>query len=59
MLRLITKLQTLLADSQERGATAVEFGLMMLLITVISVGTVLLLARGLGARFGDLLGRLG
>jgi pilus assembly protein Flp/PilA len=49
MLRYIAKLQTKL--SQDRGATAVEYGLLVALIAAIIVGTVGLLGTQINAAF--------
>ncbi|GAA3168801.1 Flp family type IVb pilin [Planomonospora corallina] len=56
--RLYLKLQTLLGDS-ERGATAVEYGLMVALIAAVIVGTVILLGQGLDLKFNEILGQIG
>jgi pilus assembly protein Flp/PilA len=49
MLRYIAKLQTKL--SQDRGATAVEYGLLVALIAAIIVGTVAALGGQINAAF--------
>jgi pilus assembly protein Flp/PilA len=49
MLRYIAKLQTKL--SQDRGATAVEYGLLVALIAAIIVGTVGLLGTQINTAF--------
>ncbi|WP_030176331.1 Flp family type IVb pilin [Spirillospora albida] len=66
MLLLYTHLQTLLAarhaavaEDRERGATAVEYGLMVALIAAVIVGTVILLGQGLDVKFNEVLDRIG
>jgi pilus assembly protein Flp/PilA len=49
MLRYIAKLQTKL--SQDRGATAVEYGLLVALIAAIIVGTVAALGTQINTAF--------
>jgi pilus assembly protein Flp/PilA len=56
--RSLLKLQALLDDS-ERGATAVEYGLMVALIAAVIVGTVILLGQGLDLKFNEILGQIG
>ncbi|GGK99713.1 Flp family type IVb pilin [Planomonospora sp. ID91781] len=56
--RLLLKLQALRDDS-ERGATAVEYGLMVALIAAVIVGTVILLGQGLDLKFNEILGQIG
>ena len=52
MLRYIAKFQTKLFQLEdERGATAVEYGLMVALIAVAIIGTVTLLGTGLNNLF--------
>jgi len=52
MLELITRIQDLLArDDADRGATAVEYGLMVALIAVAIVGTVTALGGSLNGLF--------
>lgn len=58
MLYLYTRLQTLLNDS-ERGATAVEYGLMVALIAAVIVGTVILLGNALNVQFTDVVTQIG
>ena len=56
MLRYIAKLQTKL--SQDRGATAVEYGLLVALIAGLIVGTVGLLGGQINTSFNTVLTRL-
>ncbi|WP_295692704.1 Flp family type IVb pilin [Lapillicoccus sp.] len=49
MLKALARLQT--AINRDRGATAVEYGLMVGLIAVVIVGTVLILGTNLNALF--------
>ncbi|GAT71339.1 pilus assembly protein [Planomonospora sphaerica] len=56
--RLLLKLQAPRDDS-ERGATAVEYGLMVALIAAVIVGTVILLGQGLDLKFNEILGQIG
>ncbi|MGI5170003.1 Flp family type IVb pilin [Spirillospora sp. CA-253888] len=58
MLHLITKLQNALTESEDRGATAVEYGLMVALIAAVIIGTVILLGQGLDAKFSDILSKI-
>ena len=53
MLRYIAKFQTKLFQLRdERGATAVEYGLMVALIAVVIIGAVTLLGTNLNVKFG-------
>ena len=56
MLRYIAKLQTRL--SQDRGATAVEYGLLVALIAAIIVGAVGILGTTIRDAFQTVLGEL-
>ncbi|MBG0833272.1 Flp family type IVb pilin [Planomonospora sp. ID67723] len=57
---LYLKLQALLDDSgRDRGATAVEYGLMVALIAAVIVGTVILLGQGLDLKFSEILNQIG
>ena len=47
-----TKLQVMWA-TRERGATAVEYGLMVALIAVVVIGAVTLLGSNLNAKFNS------
>lgn len=58
MLYLYTRLQTLLSDT-DRGATAVEYGLMVALIAAVIVGTVVLLGNALNLKFSDVVTSIG
>ena len=49
---LYTKLQVMWA-TRERGATAVEYGLMVALIAVVVIGAVTLLGSNLNAKFNS------
>jgi pilus assembly protein Flp/PilA len=55
MLQFLVTLQTLVTDrveaSKDRGATAVEYGLMVALIAIAIIATVLLLGQQLNAVF--------
>ena len=52
MLRYIAKFQTKMFQLRdERGATAVEYGLMVALIAVVIIGAVSLLGTNLSAKF--------
>ncbi|GIH97391.1 MULTISPECIES: Flp family type IVb pilin [Planobispora] len=60
MTGLYLKLQELLSESgRDRGATAVEYGLMVALIAAVIVGTVILLGQGLDVKFGEILDQIG
>jgi pilus assembly protein Flp/PilA len=50
MTDVYAKLQTMLA-TRERGATAVEYGLMVALIAVVVIGAVTLLGTNLNDKF--------
>jgi pilus assembly protein Flp/PilA len=52
MLSRLIKLQVRLHDS-ERGATAVEYGLMVALIAIVIIGAVTLLGTNLSSLFGN------
>ena len=56
MLRYIVKIQTKL--NEDRGATAVEYGLMVALIAVAIIGTVTALGTGLNGLFTQITGSL-
>jgi len=62
MLNSIVKLQVnaaaLLRDRKDRGATAVEYGLMVALIAVVILGAVTLLGRQLSSLFTGVTGKL-
>ena len=53
MLKHFVKFQVLVAKRNERGATAVEYGLMVALIAVAIIATVLALGGKLNTLFGD------
>jgi pilus assembly protein Flp/PilA len=57
MYDLIAKVQTMLAD-RERGATAVEYGLMVALIAVVIIAGVTLLGTKLLALFNSAAGSI-
>ena len=60
MLELLVKIQErLAADSSDRGATAVEYGLMVALIAAAIVVTVSALGGGLSGLFDRITGLLG
>ena len=50
MLKFISKLQTI---RSERGATAVEYGLMVALIAIVIIAAVTLLGQNISAIFDD------
>ena len=56
MLRFIAKVQTTLND--ERGATAVEYGLMVALIAVFIIGAVQVLGTSLDGLFRSIAGTI-
>ncbi|MGH8867314.1 MAG: Flp family type IVb pilin [Actinomycetes bacterium] len=51
--KYIAKLQINMWERQDRGATAVEYGLMVALIAVVIIGTVTTLGLNLSAKFGQ------
>jgi pilus assembly protein Flp/PilA len=59
---LVATLQSMVADRVEgrkdRGATAVEYGLLVGLIAVVIIGAVVLLGENLSGMFDDIAGRL-
>ncbi|GGS86914.1 hypothetical protein GCM10010156_51840 [Planobispora rosea] len=60
MTGLYLKLQALLSDSdRDRGATAVEYGLMVALIAAVIVGTVIFLGQALDVQFTEVLNQIG
>ena len=62
MLTSIVKFQvrvtSFLSDRRDRGATAVEYGLMVALIAVVIIGAVTLLGRQLSTLFSGVTGQL-
>jgi pilus assembly protein Flp/PilA len=56
MLKTIAKLQARL--NSERGATAVEYGLMVALIAVVIIGAVTLLGTNLREMFNNIAGSI-
>jgi len=62
MLNSIVKFQvrvtSLLSDRRDRGATAVEYGLMVALIAVVIIGAVTLLGQQLSSLFGGVTSKL-
>ena len=62
MLHSIVKFQvrvtSLLSDRRDRGATAVEYGLMVALIAVVIIGAVTLLGQQLSSLFGGVTSKL-
>ncbi|MGY1615550.1 Flp family type IVb pilin [Geodermatophilus sp. SYSU D00691] len=44
---------------EEKGATAVEYGLMVALIAAVIIGAVILLGNNLDGIFGDVAGEIG
>lgn len=59
MIQLYARLQMLLLDRADRGATAVEYGLMVALIAAVIVGTVILLGNALNVQFTDVVTQIG
>jgi pilus assembly protein Flp/PilA len=53
MTKLAAKLQTKIHAGKDRGATAVEYGLMVALIAVVIIGAVTLLGGALDTKFSD------
>lgn len=51
MLQFITALRTVFTDRDDKGATAVEYGLMVSLIAVVIIAAVTLLGNNLAAIF--------
>lgn len=59
MLKHLVKFQTRAAQLRdERGATAVEYGLMVALIAVVIIGAVTLLGTNLNAMFNRIAGAI-
>ena len=61
MLKFIVFLQNLLSQplrQDDRGATAVEYGLMVALIAVVIIGAVTLLGNNLSALFNTIAGAI-
>jgi len=60
MLQLMTSLQSWIAtrSNDERGATAVEYGLMVALIAVVIIAAVTLLGQNLDALFKKIAGSI-
>ncbi|WP_256795748.1 Flp family type IVb pilin [Terrabacter sp. Ter38] len=56
MTKIAAKVQTLL--NQERGATAVEYGLMVALIAVVIIAAVSLLGNNLSTTFNNVAGKV-
>jgi pilus assembly protein Flp/PilA len=50
-----TRLQNLTLDADERGATAVEYGLLVALIAAVIIATVALLGTRINKAFNDVL----
>ncbi len=53
MMEFFATLQALVADRDEKGATAVEYGLMVSLIAVVIIAAVTLLGQNLTAIFNQ------
>jgi pilus assembly protein Flp/PilA len=53
MMQFFATLQALVADRDEKGATAVEYGLMVSLIAVVIIAAVTLLGQNLTAIFNQ------
>ncbi len=58
MTKLAAKLQTAINGSKERGATAVEYGLLVALIAAVIVATVALLGTEISSAFKKVLDAL-
>jgi pilus assembly protein Flp/PilA len=56
MTKIAAKVQTLL--NKERGATAVEYGLMVALIAVVIIAAVSLLGNNLSTTFNNVAGKI-
>ena len=54
-----TRLQNIVQESDERGATAVEYGLMVALIAVVIIAAVTLLGVNLSAKFTRIANAIG
>ncbi len=54
---LLTRIQNLHIEADERGATAVEYGMMVALIAAVIVGTVILLGAQVNSAFNSLVGQ--
>ena len=59
MTTLAAKLQTMFDAKREKGATAVEYGLMVALIAAVIVGVVGLIGTQLDVKFGEVLTAIG
>jgi pilus assembly protein Flp/PilA len=55
----LTSSLTALRERADRGATAVEYGLMVALIAVVIIGAVVLLGGKLSGLFGDVASKVG
>ena len=60
MLQIIARLQALLVarEDRERGATMVEYGLMLALIAIVCLTAVALIGTNANKVFGDIAGKL-
>ena len=56
ILALWTRIQNLHIEADERGATAVEYGMMVALIAAVIAGTVFLVGTAVDGAFRDVLG---
>jgi pilus assembly protein Flp/PilA len=54
-----TRLQNVMQETDERGATAVEYGLMVALIAVAIIVAVTLLGTNLSAKFTQIANKIG
>ena len=54
---LWTRIQNLHIEADERGATAVEYGMMVALIAAVIVGTVIVLGNQVNDAFDSLVGQ--
>ena len=53
-----TRLQNLTLDADERGATAVEYGMLVALIAAVIIGTVLILGGQINTAFTKITSKL-
>ena len=58
MLARITKLQVAASQREDRGASAVEYGLLVALIAVVIIAGVTLLGTNLAAKFNQIAGAI-
>lgn len=58
MTQLAAKLQTMLSVRKDKGATAVEYGLMVALIAVVIILAVTFLGESLSEKFDDVASKI-